>query len=153
MEMSPSLMVSLISASAAIISAIVARLALENQRRVQSIIIDYDLWNRAHELLIKDRELLRMLGIEPEMLDKDGITSDILLFIDLNMSAGHAMYRISGKRKPEITPYRRNILSNPKVRLIWKKYLHGKLYNETPWTRAIDDCIADLEARGSNTLQ
>ena len=139
------LLISIFSACAAVLSVIFSRLALERQRYMQGWIANHDLLNRTNSMVMQDHSLLRILGIEPDELIKDGVTPDELIFIHASMDAGHAFYRISGERYSIITGYRKNFLENPKVRMVWKKYLRDKLFGQTPWTKAVDSYIAEFE--------
>ncbi len=142
-----SLLISISSACAAVLSVIFSKITLERQRYTQGWIANHDLLNRTTAMLLEDHSLLRILGIDLEELKKDGITPEELIFIHASMDAGHAFYRISGARYSIITGYRKNFLENPKVRLAWKKYLRDKLFGDTAWTTAIDAYIAEFEAR------
>ncbi len=119
---------------------------------MQGWIANHDLLNRANAMLVQDHSLLGILGIEPEELVKDGITPEELIFIHASMDAGHAFYRISGERYSIITGYRKNFIENPKVRLVWKKYLRDRLFGENAWTNAVDDYIAEFEASTEKSL-
>ncbi len=141
------LLISISSACAAVLSVIFSKLALERQRYMQGWIANHDLLNRTNVMVMQDHSLLRILGIEPDELIKDGITPDELIFIHASLDAGHAFYRISGARYSVITGYRRNFLENPKVRLAWKKYLRDKLFGQSAWTKAVDAFIAEFEAK------
>jgi hypothetical protein len=145
------LLISILSACAAVLSVIFSKLALERQRYMQGWIANHDLLNRTNAMLMQDHSLLGILGIEPDELLKDGITPDELIFIHASMDAGHAFYRISGERYSIITGYRKNFLENPKVRLAWKKYLRDRLFGQTPWTKAVDAYIAEFES-GAGTF-
>jgi len=99
-------------------------------------------------MLLQNHSLLRLLGIEPDELIKDGVTPDELIFINASMDASHALYRIGGGQYTVLSEYRKNFLRNDKVRKVWRKYLRN-LFNKTPWTEAVDAYILELEAAGS----
>ena len=143
-----SLLISILSACTAVVSVIVSRRAIEKQRYVQSWLTNYDLLNRTTNMLLQDHSLLRLLGIEPDELIKDGVTPDELIFINASMDASHALYRIGGGQYNVLSEYRKNFLKNDKVRRVWKKYLRN-LFNKTPWTEAVDAYIVEFEAAGS----
>jgi hypothetical protein len=148
-----SLLISVSSACAAVLSVIFSKLTLNRQRYMQGWIANHDLLNRTTAMLVQDHSLLLILGIDPEELIKDGITPEELIFIHASLDAGHAFYRISGERYSIITGYRKNFLENLKVRLVWKKYLRDKLFGDTAWTKAVDAYIAEFEARTGQTIE
>ena len=45
----------------------------------------------------------------------------------------------------ELTQYRKNMLQNEKVRIIWKKILMDKMLDEGPFVNAVDDYIEQIE--------
>jgi hypothetical protein len=59
--------------------SIILRLALERQRYMQGWIANHDLLNRTNSMVMQDHSLLRILGIEPDELIKDGVTPDELM--------------------------------------------------------------------------
>jgi hypothetical protein len=139
------LVIGIVSVIAAVTSALSARRAVRNQNEIQSWIINYTLISKTNEILIRNHNLLNLLGIDAEELASDGITPEELIYVDANMSAGHILYRVGWQKRPELTGYRKRLLNNNKVRLIWKKYLSGRLFNDTAWTRLIDRYVSEQE--------
>jgi len=108
-------------------------------------VTNHDLLNRARGMLIADPSLLSLLGIDPNEVIKDGITPSELIYIDTSMDASSAMHRVSGKQLI-LTEYRKNFIRNQKVRTAWKKYLRDKTFSPSPFTKAVDNYIAELES-------
>jgi hypothetical protein len=140
-----SLIISSLSAVIAFVSILIASATARRQKYTQSWLANQELINRSYDLLLKDPSLLRLFGVDAEELKSDGITPMELIFINTSMDAGHAWHRLSGERKVGLSKYRKNFLRDEKVRIAWKKYLRTKLFNETPWTKAIDKYIEDFE--------
>jgi hypothetical protein len=145
-----SIIISVFSACTAIISVIMARMAINNQRHMQGLLANHDLLSRTTNLLMQDHNLLRILGVDPKDLHENGITPEEFIFVNASMDAGHAMYRLTGKMKPEITDFRKHFLRDNKVRKIWKSYLRCKIFNKSPWTEAVDKYISEYEAEQSS---
>lgn len=148
-----SLIVSSLSAFAAIISTIIAivtiRMAvasIRRQGRTQGLLLSYDLQSRLFEMMRQDPALLEILGIDINELKKDGVRPEEFIFIDASLSTSHALYRINEQNRIELSSARRSFLKNVKVRTVWEKYLRNKLFGETTWAEAIDAHIAKCEA-------
>ena len=69
-----SLAISVLSGCAAIAAVIISRVSIAKQREMQKWIVHHDLLNRADGMLMDDPSLLRVMGIEPGELSKNGLT-------------------------------------------------------------------------------
>ena len=125
----------------------------EKQMNTQAWITNLQLLNSTAGMLIANHDLLKILGIEPDKIMKDGITPSEIVFINASLDASEAMYLVSGDKS--ITEYRKNFLRNDKVRTAWKKYLRNKTFSPSPWSEAVDACVADIESaeNESNTAK
>lgn len=134
-----------LSACAGVAAAIVARSAVSTNRQIQKWIVNHDLLDRSRDMLIAHPDLLHLHGITPETLLEDGLSLEEIIYVNLHFDAGGAFYRIGGDRSVELTEVRKNFIRNERVRFIWKKHLRGRLFNDTPYSRAIDAYISELE--------
>ncbi len=98
-------------------------------------------------MLIQDHSLLRIFGIEPDEVIKDGITLSELIFINTSLDASGAMEKVRGEHPVTLTEYRKNFLKNRKVRTVWKKYLRTKTFSPSQFTKAVDAYIAEFESK------
>ena len=106
---------------------------------------NHDFHAAACNLLASKPKILELHGIDPAELDRDGLSCDELIYVCLHFDAGDALYEIGGDKRVKLTPYRKYFLSNPKVRMMWKKYLRDRFFNPTPYAAAIDAYIDRLE--------
>jgi hypothetical protein len=127
--------------------------AAKKQTNMQGWITNLQLLNGTTGMLFADHDLLKILGIEPEEIMRDGITPSEIIFINASLDASEAMYLVS--RDKSMTEYRKSFLRNAKVRMAWKKYLKKRLFSPSPWTKTVDDYIADFESaeNGSQTKE
>lgn len=98
-------------------------------------------------MLIADHSLLGILGIDSHELVRDGITPAELIYINTSLDASSVMHRITGDNPVVLTEYRQHFLRNAKVRTAWKKYLRNRTFNPSPFTKAVDTYIAEVESR------
>jgi hypothetical protein len=138
--------ISVISVGISVVSIMIAIRSVKKQTNIQAWITNHQLLNRAAGMLIADHGLLKILGIEPEEIMRDGITPSEIVFINISLDASSAMHRISGNKRVILTEYRKNFLRNAKVRTAWRKYLKNRTFSPSPWTEAVDAYIADFES-------
>jgi|HubBroStandDraft_6_1064221.scaffolds.fasta_scaffold734613_2 hypothetical protein len=136
--------ISITSVVISVASIMIAIRSAKKQTYTQAWITNLQLLNRATGMLIADHDLLKIIGIEPEEIMKDGITPSEIVFINASLDASEAMYLISGDKS--ITEFRKNFLRNVKVRTAWKKYLKNKAFSPSSWSEAVDAYIADFES-------
>ncbi len=143
-----SLAISVLSGCAAIAAVIISRATIAKQREMQKWIVHHDLLNRADGMLMDDPSLLRVMGIEPSEVMKNGLTPQELIFINAHLNASLAMTRVTGEKNVILLEQRKSFLCNEKVRVAWKKYLRNRTFSESPWSKAVDAYIAGIESAG-----
>ena len=141
------LILGLASAGIATYAALISRVAVQKQLYTIKWNTNHDLHARARGMLIDNPNLLALHLIDMEELAKDGISCEELVYIVHHIDAGSAFHRLGGDQQIELTPFRKKFLENPKVRLAWKKYLRDKMFNPWAYSKALDDCISEIEAR------
>ena len=129
------------SALVSLTSAMIAFSAVRSQRNVAKHSANLDRLNRAAELIPSQPDLLEFHGISLDDLREDGISETELLYLLNLFEAGDLYYSIEGTQEIELQPYRVITLQNPKVRLVWRKYLDNKVFHPTPFTQAINKYI------------
>jgi hypothetical protein len=125
---------------------------MHTQRHAEKWLANHDFLNRATAMIPAHPDLLKLHQIDPDQLATEGISCEEFIYLYLNFDAASALYRISGDPSVQLTEYRKNILQNAKVRMIWKRYLRPKLFNPTPFALAVDAYIDDLEVKDRDTL-
>lgn len=146
-----SLVISVLSGTAAIAAVIISRATIAKQREMQKWIVHHDLLNRADGMLMDDPSLLRVMGIEPSEVMKNGLTPQELIFINAHLNASLAMTRVTGEKNVILLEQRKSFLCNEKVRVAWKKYLRNRTFSESPWSKAVDAYIAEIESAGETS--
>jgi hypothetical protein len=106
---------------------------------------NYDFHAAAWNVLASKHKILELHGIDLAELERDGLSCEELIYTCLNFDAGDALYEIGGHKRVKLTPFRKHFLSNPKVRMMWKKYLRDRFFNPTPYAAAINAYIDRLE--------
>jgi hypothetical protein len=140
---------SILSVCVAAFVAWTATRAIRAQLRALKWRANHDFHLAAWNILGAKPSILKFHGIDLTDLERDGFSIDELIYLCLNFDAGAALYNIGGDKSVELTHYRKHLLDNPKVRIAWKKYLRDRFFNPTPFTRAIEDRVAELDRRES----
>jgi hypothetical protein len=109
-----SLIISILSASISIISILIARKAVTNQRVMQAWIANHNFLSKATDMIIKEPGLLRIFDIDPTKVKGDGITPSELIYINTSLDASSVMSRITGDNKVELTEFRKNFCAIPR---------------------------------------
>lgn len=137
----------------AIVSAIVAVVAayltyhnLIENKRILRYEKNYLFVAQTETLMVQNPELLELHNIDKKFLDRYNISSKEVIYLAQSFSAGQLFYLIPNMNKNiELTQYRKNMLQNEKVRIIWKKILMDKMLDEGPFVNAVDDYIEQIE--------
>lgn len=139
------LTVSAVSVVIAIYSAFIAKRSLNKQIRALQWSVNHDLQARARAMLISDPTLLAIHSIDIQDLHQSGVTSQELIYILHHIHAGSAYHLIGGDQNVELTEFRKKFFESSKVRFVWKRFLRNRMFNDAPFTRAIDNHVAKLD--------
>ena len=131
------------SAAVSITSALIALYAVKGQLNMAKHTANLARINKAAELIPGSPELLELHGISLDDLRKDKITEKDVLYLLYLFEAGEIYYTIDGGQTVELRSYRKIMLDQPKVRLIWRKYLDKKVFHPTAFTKAVNKYIND----------
>ncbi len=129
------------SAIVAVIGATIAYWSLRQERRLAEWIMSYSRLNAAEAMLADYPTLLRLHGITDEMLEAHGVDVNEVVYLLRSFRAGQELSRLRGSNRYKLTPYRETMLSNARVQLIWREFLHGSLVFQSPFTAAVNDYI------------
>ena len=129
------------SAAVSFASALIAFTAVMGQRNVSKHSSNLERLTKATDLIPRDPELLGLHGISQQELRADGISETELIYLLYLFEAGDLYYTIEGSKNVELRPYRKVMLDQPKVRLIWCKYLNKKLFHDSAFSRAVNSYI------------
>ncbi len=142
--MSPESVVAILSALIAAASAYIAF----DQRRMTMHIASFDRISDAETLLQQDpSRLLELHNVDPNVLGQIGVTPSEVLYLVQNFAASEFFHRLDPNSTIELTGYRKNLLSNPRVRSIWKAIIRDRFLSPGPFSDAVDRYIAQLEVK------
>jgi hypothetical protein len=99
---------------------------------------------RNEQALISNPDILELYGITKDDLNKAGISAQELLYILSDLRQGEIFHRIEGFRGPFISEYRKNFLTNPKVKIAFESFIRNHLMSDSPYTQAIDQFLQCL---------
>lgn len=145
--MDNALLVSLFSMVIALASAMIAYLAVKEQRRLTSNITSYTQMAATEQLIEKYPEILGLYGITETMLADAGVTKGELIYLSQSFSASEFYHRLAHDEEIVLTPYRRNLLDQPKVRATWALFLRGRFITDPDYVAAIDRYVAGSSPR------
>jgi len=98
------------------------------------------------EKMFKDNECLMMLhGIDPQEIKNDSINMEEFYYIFSSFRASEAYYIINDN-SGRISKFRTHFLSNPKVELVYSKYLRNKLISTPVFINLVDKYYEDKNA-------
>jgi hypothetical protein len=139
------LVLSSLSLIVSVVSVVVALKSVRATRHIAMHTTTYHLHRFADEMCKTNPALLELHGITAADLQKDGVTADEVNYVTASFEAGDAYYQIYERPVVELTEYRKEFLRSPKVRLIYTKYVRGKMISTGPFTQAIDQHIKAVE--------
>jgi hypothetical protein len=128
----------LLSATVAVVAAFIAYRSLAEQRRVTYWTVNFSRLLDAEKMMWDNPELLSLHGVTVELLLECDATHQEVIYLLVSLRAGQESWEIDPKIEKGLSPYRKNILDNPKVALIWKKILYRKLIFRTKFAHDIN---------------
>ena len=141
--MSAEMVLSIVSAIVAAGSAWIAF----DQRRMMMNIASYDRMTDAESLLQSDpAKLLELHNVDADVMHRIGVTVEEVHYLIQNFSASDFYHRLDGDPGVQLTEYRRNLLRNARVRAVWKEVIRGRFISLGPFTSAVDEYVARIEA-------
>lgn len=136
-----SVIISVTSILLAAFSLMISFRTLEEERRVSQISNNYAMLGIAHNLIAETPSLLELHNISIMDLEEIGVTEYEVLYVMQSIHAAQAYYEVENKEEINhlsFTPYRKNFLRNPKVKVIWQNIMKDKLISDSPLSHAID---------------
>ncbi len=130
--------ISIASASIAIIAAIISIWSLYEQRRVSKLNANIAFLNVGHNQLLNNPSLLELHNIGSSDLEECMLTADEFVYILNSFYAGQGYYFIEKTKNIHLSEYRRNLLRNAKVKMAWIKLIRNKMFAESSYSKAID---------------
>lgn len=140
-----SLAISALSLIISIVSTIVAVRSMKTSARIAIKTADIQLNNIADDLCRSHPGLYEFHGITLADLERAGVTPEELTYLVHSFDAAAAYHSMQNTQKVKLSEYRRTMLLHPKVRLIWKKFILGKTLSRGAFSKAVDDCIEEIE--------
>lgn len=140
-----SLLIAVISAAIAYKSIKATKKMLQYQMNIQTLV-------EVEKELKNDVNLLELHNIDTDFLDKEKISASELSYVIASFRAADAYYVIGNKSDGNLSQYRKNLLDNRKVKLIYEKVIKGKIISHGLLLELIDEYYASKE-RTTNTNQ
>lgn len=134
--------ISIISCCIALVAAWISTRTLEEHKRISKIQNNYALLAQANNLLVQHPGLLELHNISLEELKTIGVTEQEVVYLLQSIIAAETYYEIEKSKHVDyknFSDYRRNLLSNPKVKLIWTTFMRDKLVFTSPFVIAVDE--------------
>ena len=129
------------SAIVSLTSALIAFFAVRAQRNMAKHTANLTRINRAADLVPDSPDLLELHGINIDRMHEEQVSEKEVIYLLYLFEAGEIYYTLEGARRVDLRPYRKIMLDQPKVRLIWRKYLDKRIFHESPFTNAINKYI------------
>ena len=137
--------IGVISAIIAVIAAGISYRNLREQKRVAKTILNITQISEAESLIFKNPKLLELHNISNDLLKECDANHEEMCYLLLSFNAAQGEYVIEDKKNISLSNYRKNLLKNEKVRKIWKRILSEKMYQESIFTKAVDEYINEVE--------
>ena len=134
----------------AALAAVVAYKALREQRWTSMVTSNYASFSESYRMLWEKPDLLALHNIDQHLLTECDATREEIIYLLADFSAGNQWSRLEKAKSEVLTKYRKNMLDNPKVALIWTSVLYRRLMIKTPFTDAVNEYI---EAKPSQAGQ
>jgi hypothetical protein len=135
------LIVSIIALAVSVISILLAKWAVKEQRRISTITANYAALASADALLEGHEEWLSLFNVDEEVIGKCNLTTKELLYLTVSFNAAELSHRIDGTEPIELGKYRENLLRNEKVQMAWQYIIRDKFSEYDPFVKAVDKFI------------
>ena len=149
--MDTSLIISGISLVVAIVSATLAYVSVREQQRLSTNITSFSQLASAELLMEKNSDLLKLHNVDPQVLLDNEVTPSELVYVVQSFSAAEFYHRLGRDSVVTLTDYRKNLLKNHKVQMIWKKFVQGRFVACGPFSEAVDDFISNQRSETSSS--
>jgi len=126
---------------AAFWSAIVSNRAKREQRNAARNAAAYTYLANAEALLKDHGELFQLHNIDEQLLRDCNVTPVELLYLTQSFVSADLYHRIEDYKGIWLSDYRKNLLSNEKVRKVWTLIIRDKLISRSAFTDEVDRYI------------
>ena len=123
-----SIIISITSLLIAVISAILAFKSMKETKRTAQYQTNIQTLIEVEKELKNDVNLLKLHNIDTDFLDEEGISAHELSYIIASFRAADAYYIIGNKNDSRLSNYRKNLLDNRKVKLVYEKIIRRKIF-------------------------
>ena len=138
-----------LAAAAVLVSATTMGVAVLNHlftRRAALVAAQVERNRVSNQMLREDAALLALHGITAGDLAAAGVTAGEVLYLAHSFEAGAAYHALRPPwAAPRLTPHRRHLLRQPKVRLVWRAFLTDRLISRDAFSAAVDRFITEVE--------
>ena len=133
--------VSIASLLVAIVSAIIAIGAKNETIRIAKWTVNFTRLTDAETMVKEYPEILKMHGVSEEDLNACNASAEEVVYLLQSFRAGQEWSRIATKKYHSLSPYRKQMLDQPKVQCIWNRVLRERLLFDSPFVKAVDSYI------------
>ena len=142
--------IGLISATIAGIAAFVAYYALNEQRRITKWSTNYTRLADTEALANNCHSILELHGITQSDIERCDAKAEEIVYLLQSFRAGQEWSRLSRKRNHSLSPYRKQMLNQPKVACIWKDILRNRIIFDSPFVQAVDRYLKENVESSNN---
>jgi len=146
------IIISIASPLIAVFAAVIAYRTMRETRRIAQYQTNIETLIEVEKELKNDVNLLKLHNIETDFLEEEGISATELSYIIASFRAGSAYYVLGNKNDSRLSDYRKNLLDNKKVKLVYEKVIRGKIIPHGLLIKLIDEYYASQE-HTTNTNQ
>jgi len=134
----PAVIVSVASCVVSVLSALIAVRALRTQRLVAAQQTLFAVSQKARDMVADHPELLQLHGISEATVAGLGVSKQETAYLIMSFVSGEAFYRLMDPPEIVFTDYRKALLDNPKVKLVWEKVIRKRLVSSGKFLDAVD---------------
>jgi hypothetical protein len=133
--------ISYIAIAISIFSLIFAWRSIKEQRRASKNSAAYTYLVSAESMMERHPDLFELHNINSEILEECEITPIELLYLMQSFTSADLYHRIERDKKVQLSDYRKNLLSNPKVQKAWSAIIRHKLVSDSLFSIEVDKFI------------
>lgn len=134
--------ISIFSTLIAVIAVWISTKTLNEQRRISKISSNYSLLSQTSSMIVANPKLLELHNISLDIMKQLEVSEQEVVYVLQSIIAAETYYEIENPKRVDyktFSDYRKNILLNKKVRLIWTSFMREKLVFVSPFVLAVDD--------------
>ncbi len=138
-------LIGIISATVAVIAAMISLVNLRESRRIAKYSENSSLVFQTESLALKHKNLIKLHNITEEMLEEVNATAEEVIYLSLSINASRAFCQI--QKKVELSEFRKNMFKNKKVIMIWRHIIRGRLVSsDSSYAKVVDKYMDEIDS-------